>query len=134
MARSKQQTKKVKKAIERRMRKVAQSGALGGAREAKAIMKRRVPVGDSGDLKRAIRSGRLKQRKKNAPRATAGPVPRLAPHWHLVEFGTAMRTTKDGASRGSAPAQPYIRPAMHRRGEIFDAVRDAAAKRLRKAK
>ena len=132
MANSKQQLKKVKKAVERRMRKVAQSGALGGGREAKAIMKRRAPV-DDGDLKRAIRSGRLKQRKKNTPRATAGPVPRLAPHWHLAEFGTAARVTKDGAARGSAPAQPYIRPAMHRRGEIFDAVREAAAKRLRKA-
>lgn len=36
----------------------------------------------------------------------------IAPHAHLVEFGTAQRFTDDGKSTGAAPAQPYFFPII----------------------
>lgn len=33
-------------------------------------------------------------------------------HSHLVEYGTAVRATKQGANRGAMPAKPFMRPAV----------------------
>jgi hypothetical protein len=36
----------------------------------------------------------------------------IAPHAHLVHFGTAQRFTDDGKSTGAAPAQPFFFPII----------------------
>ena len=55
-------------------------------------------------------------------------------HAHLVEFGTAPRTTKSGASRGSMPARPFMRPAVdENRYAIIAKVRNKAAEIVKRA-
>lgn len=43
----------------------------------------------------------------------------LAPHTHLVEFGTRHRQTKRNASRGAMPATRIVVPAAKRHRSIF---------------
>lgn len=37
---------------------------------------------------------------------------KIAPHAHMIEFGTGPRTDSKGHNRGSVPAQPFMRPAL----------------------
>lgn len=96
----------------------------------------RVPVRE-GRLKdsivrtwRIIKSQERGTRKagKEGARAFVGPnysrtqasAKGYAPHGHLVEFGTGPRYTKDGAYRGEAAPQPFMRPAFDsKKGEFI---------------
>ncbi len=76
------------------------------AKEAKS----RVPVRtgglrDSITVKRPRRGGTVKIGFKRPDSGKA----------HLIEFGTAPRTTKDGKSTGRVAAQPFMRPAIDAR-------------------
>lgn len=48
----------------------------------------------------------------NKPNALLGMNYRIAPHAHIVEFGTVLRHLKSGKSTGIMPAQPYFRPGI----------------------
>lgn len=105
--------------IERALLPVAQHFAA----KARAAL----PKGPTGNLKRGVyahtpkRFGRL-------PAASVGISPRIAPHRHIVEFGTTERYAKNGAYRGIMPSGMHFSNAVNReRGtierEAFDAVK-----------
>jgi len=69
------------------------------------------PVSDTGNLRKSI-GWRLKTyRRSGVIVLVLGPRWPLGAHGHLIEFGTKLRTTQTGASRGVGPALPFLRPA-----------------------
>lgn len=71
----------------------------------------KAPEGPTGNLKRGIRSTLLR-RLLGRPAAGAGVDYAIAPHAHLVEFGTSARHQKSGKYTGIGPAKPFLRPAI----------------------
>ena len=73
------------------------------------------PVGPTGNLRKGVRAWtpKITARRPDAM-ARAGVRYRVAPHVHLVEYGTAERYTKAGAYRGYGPARPFIMPLADR--------------------
>ena len=49
--------------------------------------------------------------RKHSPSVRIGPG-RGGAHGNLVELGTGARQTKYGDSRGTMPAQPFLKPAL----------------------
>lgn len=76
------------------MKEAYLQGAIVIANEAKL----RAPLGPTGNLKRGVFAARGDPNKRNA---LAGMNYRIAPHAHLVEYGTVKMV-----------ARPYFRPAI----------------------
>jgi hypothetical protein len=73
------------------------------------------PVGPTGNLRRGVQSWSPKiNRRHPDAMARAGVKYKIAPHVHFIEYGTAERFTKSGASRGYSPARPFIMPLADR--------------------
>ena len=73
------------------------------------------PVGPTGNMRRGVQSWTPKITSKHPDAmARAGVKYKVAPHVHFVEYGTAERFTKSGASRGYSPARPFIMPLADR--------------------
>lgn len=66
----------------------------------------KAPVGDTGNLKKSIRT----RFSKDELSADVGPTKGKGSHAHLIEFGHRLVTT-DGRSIGHVPAHPFITPA-----------------------
>jgi len=86
------------------------------------------PVGKTGNLRKGVKAWtpKITARRPDAM-ARADVKYKIAPHVHLVEYGTAERYTKSGAYRGYAPAQPFISPLADREmpgmlSRIIDAI------------
>lgn len=86
--------------------KIVRRYARNVTKDAKAA----VPVGETGNLRDAIKA---KYFNKNAsPAATVYPRGWKGSHRHLVEYGTAPRTQKTtGRFTGRTKAQPFMGPA-----------------------
>ncbi|MEM6798005.1 MAG: HK97-gp10 family putative phage morphogenesis protein [Planctomycetota bacterium] len=80
---------------------------------------------DLGTLKQAMYLKVVTYLRSLTAVAIIGPRSRAAPHAHFVEFGTTERFTQAGASRGTMPPQPFLRPAM-------DTQRATALSRMRR--
>ncbi|MEM8738264.1 MAG: HK97-gp10 family putative phage morphogenesis protein [Planctomycetota bacterium] len=65
-----------------------------------------------GNLKRSLDMKLAVYPHSKTATAIIGPRSREAGYAHLVEFGSGPRETKDGASRGTMPPQPFLRPAI----------------------
>jgi len=64
----------------------------------------RLPLGPTGNLRRAVYAHVPKRGPgRPVPAASAGITARIAPHRHLVEYGTTQRYTESGAYRGIMP-------------------------------
>jgi len=73
------------------------------------------PVGPTGNLLRGVQAWSPKiTRNRPDAMARAGVKYKIAPHVHFIEYGTAERFTKSGASRGYSPARPFIMPLADR--------------------
>jgi len=91
------------------VRKYVRAAYSRGATILAKDAKRRVPV-KTGDLKRSItRKIRVNQKKHYA---LVGADYSIAPHQHLVEFGSAERQRSSGGSTGASPPRPFLRPAL----------------------
>ena len=95
---------------------------LQGARIVRDEAKRRAPVGPTGNLKRSLKAKKGKRRGKLFATAFAAVDRKIAPHAHLVEYGTGPRRQKTtGRYTGQMPAIPFFRPAV-------DATKDQVAR------
>lgn len=75
-------------------------------------MRRLAPEGPTRNLRRSIKVKKLKRTGDNpAPFITAVDR-KIAPHAHLVEWGTSDRHHKSGKSVGVMPRKPFFRPAV----------------------
>lgn len=73
--------------------------------------------GSAGDLKSSIQTKYYYE----GMGAMILPAKPKGSHRHLVEYGTKTRTTKKGANRGKAPAQPFMRPAKAAQETAYNA-------------
>jgi len=87
-----------------------------GSKPILAAARAAAPVGDTGNLKKSMSPGRgiriKTYRNSGVTLAVIGPSWPLGAHGHLIEFGTKLRETETGASRGVGPAIPFLRPAF----------------------
>ncbi len=86
-----------------------------------------LPKGPTGNLREGVYAHTPK-RYSRLPAASVGISPRVAPHRHLVEFGTTERYAKNGAYRGIMPKGYYFKDTVQRerdtvQREAFDAVK-----------
>ena len=70
---------------------------------------KRVPV-RKGILKKGFKIREVEKDRWGVTKVVGSDY-RIAPHVHLVEFGTSNRKTKLGKSTGRVTAKPFIRPA-----------------------
>ncbi len=86
---------------------------MEGAKVIADAARSKAPKGPTGNLKRSIKSKFLRQ-IGNYPRSAAAAVDRkIAPHAHLIEYGTKPRVQKTtGRPTGTGPARPFFRPAV----------------------
>lgn len=76
-----------------------------GAQTIAGDMLQRAPRGPTGNLKRSIGAKTLRRRDKNPAPSIAAVDRKIAPHAHLVEFGTSKMS-----------ARPFMRPAVDSQG------------------
>jgi HK97 gp10 family phage protein len=99
---------------------------MEGAKVIADAARSKAPQGPTGNLKRSIKSKFLKQ-LGNYPRSAAAAVDRkIAPHAHLIEFGTKPRMQKTtGCYTGIGPARPFFRPAVDSNvAKIYTQIKD----------
>lgn len=85
----------------------------------------------TGNLHNSITVGRPKTSKNDVVFVDVGPDRNIAPHAHLVEFGTAERDTKVKGPRGAAAPHPFMRPAMDAsHAQVHKAMAERMKKRL----
>jgi HK97 gp10 family phage protein len=139
-----------REAVMRRLRKLvpdaekeAAKAQLEAAEELAEAIEARAPIGrgdDAGDYRASIRGGRIADAPGKSVRGTRATKDPNATgvfanyKWRWIEFGTAERFKKNGASSGKMPAEPHIFPtyrAMKKKirrkvaGGINEAVRRA---------
>ena len=89
-----------------------QLGALyDGAKFLKLQVKKNAPV-VTGNIKRSIVAKKFKKQGLYEPGAFVAIDRKIAPHAHLLEYGTEARYDAAGAYRGQMPAKPFFRPAI----------------------
>jgi HK97 gp10 family phage protein len=81
--------------LEKAVQKEAGNSAMKSAEEIRDRIRQNAPLGPTGNLKRSPVA------RKYGNVAIAGVDRKIAPHAHLVEFGTSR-----------APAHPFFRPAV----------------------
>lgn len=83
------------------------------------------PEGPTGNLKRALLAKKLQRKGRKTAPVIAAVDRKIAPHAHLVEYGSQGRQHKSGKSTGSMPAKPYFRPAVDaRKGDAARIIED----------
>lgn len=78
------------------------------AKSLEAAMYLLAPRGETGLLRKSIEF--LPLRKSSD--VFVGPRAKVAPHWHLVEFGHTQKT-KDGKIVGFVPGKGFIQKSFH---------------------
>ena len=83
----------------------------------------RAPLGPTGNLKRSLRAKLLDEKSRFPTVAIAAVDRKIAPHAHLVEFGTSKMS-----------ARPFFRPAVDSHGrKVINNIKDGAKKLVEKA-
>ena len=83
--------------------------------------RQKAPLGKTGNLRRGIRSGRFRKKRIGQPAAFSAIDYRIAPHAHLVEYGTRF-----------AAAKPFFRPAVDSsRGEVAAIIKSGVRSMIR---
>jgi len=83
----------------------------------------RAPLGPTGNLKRSLRAKLLDEKSRFPTVAIAAVDRKIAPHAHLVEFGTSKMS-----------ARPFFRPAVDSHGgKVIDNIKDGAKKLIERA-
>lgn len=96
-----EQLEKQLEKINKNMEREAKASVLRQAETLKDRITARAPVGPTGRLKRSPVARMMPEKAGYPAIAIAGIDRKIAPHAHLVEFGTSR-----------APAYPFFRPAV----------------------
>jgi len=83
----------------------------------------RAPLGPTGNLKRSLHAKLLDDKLRFPKVAIAAVDRKIAPHAHLIEFGTCKMS-----------ARPFFRPAVDANGrKVIDNIKDGAKKLIERA-
>lgn len=104
--------KKEMKAVMEEMKKACGEGTDACADRLAAIVRRNAPRGPTGNLQRAVTTKKLPDKPYYPAVTMVGLDYRIAPHQHLVEFGTGPRQHASGKSVGTMPASGFFRKSI----------------------
>ncbi len=111
------------------MREATGDGVEACAESLAEIVRNNTPEGPTKNLKRAVTTKKLPDKPRYPPTTMVGLDYGIAPHQHLVEFGTGPRYHKSGKSVGYMPAQGFFRRAIDQAsGRIENIMRSHAKK------
>ena len=83
---------------------------LNAARIAKRRVQAEAPIGQTGNLRRGVVAKKFNYQINNRPAAFCAMDYKIAPHAHLVEYGTPdERHWRSGKSTGQMPANPFFK-------------------------
>ncbi len=96
------------------------------------IIRSNAPEGPTGRLRRSVTTKRLPDKWGYPPTTMVGLDYNVAPHQHIVEFGTGPRYHKSGKSVGAMPANPFFRKSLEQAGFAVEVIRRHAKKPITK--
>jgi|GEM_PF-2677787 hypothetical protein len=114
------------------MREATGEGVQESAERLAGVVRRNAPEGPTGNLGKAVTTKGLPDKWGYPPTTLVGLDYGIAPHQHLVEFGTAPRHHKSGKSVGAMPASGFFRASIDEAGYIVDIMRKHAKKPIKK--
>ncbi len=114
------------------MKEAAGEGVQDGAERLAEVVRRNAPRGPTGNLKDAVTTKKLPDKPGYPSTTLVGLDYGIAPHQHLVEFGTGPRYHKSGKSVGSMPASGFFRESIEQAGYVVDMVRTKAKNPVKK--
>lgn len=91
---------------------VMQAAHVTAAKPLVSKMQLLAPEGPTGHLVDSIGIVRSSAKVNSSGLIRVGPRRRIAPHAHLVEYGTRRRRNRKGANRGIMPKHPFVKPAF----------------------
>ncbi len=104
------------------LKDATEEGVDESAERLAEVVRRNAPEGPTGRLKRSVGIKKLPDRFGYPPTTLVGLDYGIAPHQHLVEFGTGPRHHKSGKSVGSMPASGFFRKSLEQAGYIVDII------------
>ncbi len=120
--------------VARELADAMETGTNEAAEVVAGMVRAQAPVGPTGNLRRGVQTKRLSRSDVYPATTLVGVDYGIAPHQHLVEFGTGPRYAKGtGAYRGQMPPQPFFRATIDAaRGVIKGILRERGAGALRR--
>jgi len=103
---------------------------LLAANAAAKIIRAEAPRGPTGNLQRGVVTGVFKNRPRKKRAAFVLVDRRIAPHLHLIEFGTAERRHKSGKSVGRVKPNPFFARGRNKSRPVVKAILIAGWKQL----
>lgn len=106
--------RKMRKLTDKVQRRITRKAMKAGAKVIAKVAKQRTPRGPTGNLRRSMSVGKavkIKRYPNGTLVAIIGPIWPTGAHGHWIEYGTQMRETKTGASRGKMTADPFLGPS-----------------------
>lgn len=104
--------KKEMKAVMEEMKEACGEGTEAAADRLAGILRRNVPEGPRGNLKKAVTTKKLPDKPYYPAVTMVGLDYGIAPHQHLSEFGTGPRQHRSGKSVGAMPATGFFRKSI----------------------
>lgn len=95
-----------------KLKKVQRKALTAGARIMRKAYKEEAPKGETGNLKRSAMFKVRVDAFAGTAVAKVGSDARIAPHAHLVEFGTVTRFLKKGGTTGKMPPNRFATRAF----------------------
>jgi hypothetical protein len=85
---------------------------LQAAKAAQGIIRAGTPEGPTGNLKRGVVTGVFKTRPRKRRAAFVLVDRRIAPHLHLIEFGTVKQKPNPFFARGRNKSRPVVKAIL----------------------
>jgi hypothetical protein len=124
--------KKEMKAVMEEMKKACGDGTEACADRLASIVRRNAPRGPTGNLQKAVTTKKLPDKPYYPAVTMVGLDYGIAPHQHLVEFGTGPREHASGKSVGAARPNPFFRQSIDEAHFVTDMMRSHCKKPIEK--
>ncbi len=111
------------------MRDATGEGVTACAEALAEIVRNNTPEGPTKNLKRAVTTKKLPDKPRYPPTTMVGLDYSIAPHQHLVEFGTGPRYHKSGKATGYMPALGFFRRSIDQAGSRIENIMRSHAKK-----
>jgi len=103
--------------VAKEMEDAMEMGTNEAAEHAAGIIRRNTPVGPTGNLLRSVTTKQLPKKAGYAPNTMVGLDYRIAPHQHLVEYGTSRARANPFFRRSIEEAKGGIKQRIQAAGK-----------------
>ena len=99
------------------MEDAMETGVTEAAEYAAGVVRQNTPVGPTGNLRRSVTTKPLPRKAGHSPNTMVGLDYRIAPHQHLVEFGSVRNRANPFFRRSIDQAKAGIRQRITEAGK-----------------